>query len=834
MSHKFRGDVQVEADLILSNSTANRALTTDGSSHIEVSTTTAAELAFLSGTTSSVQDQLDDKIDSGTASIVNADISPTAAIDATKIADGTVTSAEFQFINSLTSNVQTQLDNKASVTLNNLTTTAFNADLVPDTAYARLVGSSTLPISILNTKFVRAPGNFATFTATATAGSAVLTSVSSFTNIFVDTVIYGPGIAMGNFIAITAFDSGAGTITLNTAMPAGFTTGSYTYYGVMQMSVRPDNATGSNVSGDFTLRGGDVGNAGRSGALAMRTGDTATGGAAIVSVTGDTTGGNATISNIADTSAIAIGMRIGSNNFTTPSFVLSKTANTVTLNNTAFGTTTGAIYNFSDVFSGGWSVRSGNAATGFSGFSVVQTGTANASNGVSGPLTLRSGTATGTNGISGNVNLSSGAVASGTSGAIFSQTGAATTGISGFGRYVTGSVTTGTSGQLDFATGNATSTGISGQIIVSTGSTNDGDSGDVFVFTGSAATSGDTGGISMQTGDSNTGASGGASLASGNVTGGTGDSGDVTLASGTSSGGNRGVVRLNAGGYHILNMDDTTLQLFKTDLSSNIAFQVPSGAFTSTTYTLPEDGTVGQVLRTNGAGVLTWITPSGGGATTELDNLTTTAINADLIPDTDNTLNLGTTGTRWSSLFVTSLKDGSGNVSVDVQNRTLYNAALDPKLAWGSDDVTITSANSGDIILDAEEIQLNAGATGVSINGDPLYQDVTGDIPETSFAAANNQASPVNVTGLAFANGVTRSFTALVSVSIDATADLYEVFELRGVQRAADWALAVVSTGDDSNVDFTITTAGQVQYTSGNEAGFVSSTIKFRAMTTSV
>ncbi len=44
--------------------------------------------------------------------IVNADIKAAAAIDATKIADGTVTSAEFQHINTLSSNAQTQLDSK--------------------------------------------------------------------------------------------------------------------------------------------------------------------------------------------------------------------------------------------------------------------------------------------------------------------------------------------------------------------------------------------------------------------------------------------------------------------------------------------------------------------------------------------------------------------------------------------------------------------------------------------------------------------------------------------------------------------------------------------------
>jgi hypothetical protein len=54
------------------------------------------------------------KIVDGT--IVNADINASAAIDATKIADGTVTNSEFQYINTLSSNAQTQIDAKAATT----------------------------------------------------------------------------------------------------------------------------------------------------------------------------------------------------------------------------------------------------------------------------------------------------------------------------------------------------------------------------------------------------------------------------------------------------------------------------------------------------------------------------------------------------------------------------------------------------------------------------------------------------------------------------------------------------------------------------------------------
>jgi hypothetical protein len=106
-----------------------------------------------------------------------------------------------------------------------------------------------------------------------------------------------------------------------------------------------------------------------------------------------------------------------------------------------------------------------------------------------------------------------------------------------------------------------------------------------------------------------------------------------------------------------------------------------------------------------------------------------------------------------------------------------------------------------------------------------------GDIAETSFSLANNQVAAANVTGLAFSSAV-RSFEALVSVEVDAASDLFEVFKIYGIRRGADWQMSVEATGDDSLVAFTITSGGQVTYTSGSYASFVSATAKFRAITT--
>lgn len=110
-------------------------------------TVSDAEFQYLNGVTSAIQTQLDGKqatgsyitadttdtltnktIDSASntvtvdvddaggtiQNIADANIKASAAIDATKIADGSVTSTEFQYIGGLTSDAQTQLDSKAT------------------------------------------------------------------------------------------------------------------------------------------------------------------------------------------------------------------------------------------------------------------------------------------------------------------------------------------------------------------------------------------------------------------------------------------------------------------------------------------------------------------------------------------------------------------------------------------------------------------------------------------------------------------------------------------------------------------------------------------------
>lgn len=128
---------------------------------------------------------------------------------------------------------------------------------------------------------------------------------------------------------------------------------------------------------------------------------------------------------------------------------------------------------------------------------------------------------------------------------------------------------------------------------------------------------------------------------------------------------------------------------------------------------------------------------------------------------------------------------------------------------------------------------------GTDASGNKGFHDIptqgsAGDIQETSFAGSNNQETLANVTGFAFSNTTVRSFTAHISVVIEADTDLYESFDIHGIQKASGWDISVMATGDDSGVNFDITSTGQIQYTSDNYVGFQSLTMKFRAITTSI
>jgi len=137
----------------------------------------------------------------GTGVIVNADVNTSAAIDATKIHDGTISNTEFGYLNNVSSNIQTQLDAKASssyvptaitvadessdTTCFPLFTTAATGDLGPKTASGLTFNSST---DVLSGTFARnitgnVTGNTSGTSGSTTGNAATATALETARNI---------------------------------------------------------------------------------------------------------------------------------------------------------------------------------------------------------------------------------------------------------------------------------------------------------------------------------------------------------------------------------------------------------------------------------------------------------------------------------------------------------------------------------------------------------------------------------------------------------------------------------------------------------------------------
>jgi hypothetical protein len=89
--------------------------------------------------------------------------------------------------------------------------------------------------------------------------------------------------------------------------------------------------------------------------------------------------------------------------------------------------------------------------------------------------------------------------------------------------------------------------------------------------------------------------------------------------------------------------------------------------------------------------------PAGSYANTSLSNLATTAINNDLIPDTDESYHLGGVGARWTDIHVGAIKANTGNDVIDIDNMAIYDGNGAKSLEWvgtGNAPVTLYS-NSG-------------------------------------------------------------------------------------------------------------------------------------------
>ena len=201
-------------------------------------------------------------------------------------------------------------------------------------------------------------------------------------------------------------------------------------------------------------------------------------------------------------------------------------------------------------------------------------------------------------------------------------------------------------------------------------------------------------------------------------------------------------------------------------------------------------------------------------------------------------------------------RGGTGNTTL-LPYAVLRGNGTDPIVATEDfiyKDYQLILGNISSVILQNTQPALNLTSGtlvtygGISIGknlivGDTLVVkgvDVTpsiGDIyAEREFYANNNQIIPDDVDGFVFSNPNIKSFSGMICVTITTLTDEYDaLFDLKGLKKKNNWLfMASCYIGDNLGVKFSMTSAGQVQYTSTNTMNWVSTLMKFRAMTTSI
>ena len=293
---------------------------------------------------------------------------------------------------------------------------------------------------------------------------------------------------------------------------------------------------------------------------------------------------------------------------------------------------------------------------------------------------------------------------------------------------------------------------------------------------------------------------------------------------------------------NVLNNFMTSASINTTGLTANNVLATNLNAtFFTATNSIITNGTLQNVSITNmttssallnNATISTLQTTIINSATILATSLTTSS----LTTNTVNTTNLNATTQTAQNIFTSNLTTG---------NITTNNFA---NLQGNSNTIGSVFTTGGNVGINTTSPTVNLYVNGSTyLNGNVtignylfinnfttsnvITNNVNYGVSNTysgSFAAANNVSTPTNVTGLNFVSANVRCFTATLSVSLTSTTGgSYQVFTLEGAQNTAGWSLYQSNVGDTSGVAFSITTAGQIQYTTTNVSNWVSDTFSY-------
>jgi trimeric autotransporter adhesin len=167
-----------------------------------------------------------------------------------------------------------------------------------------------------------------------------------------------------------------------------------------------------------------------------------------------------------------------------------------------------------------------------------------------------------------------------------------------------------------------------------------------------------------------------------------------------------------------------------------VAFQAPATVASNVTWTLPDaDGTDGQVIKTNGTGTLSWITPSagGGGTSVTVTQATATAaqtdfsvtytvgqlsvyLNGALLASADYTASNGTTvvlaaGAASGDIFTAVAYDSATQITQGDTAVEVSDTGSDGTITGTADNTAVFSVEKGKTFV----LQGGVSSTGVGI-----------------------------------------------------------------------------------------------------------------------
>lgn len=202
-------------------------------------------------------------------------------------------------------------------------------------------------------------------------------------------------------------------------------------------------------------------------------------------------------------------------------------------------------------------------------------------------------------------------------------------------------------------------------------------------------------------------------------------------------------------------------------------------------------------------------------------------------------------------------KGGTGS-SYLVPNAVLRGNGVDPVIGtsdfiYENNKLMLGGVSSIVLYSTRAAISLTAGGTltsygGMSVNKELLVgekivvkdKDITPNTDdicaEKSFDANNNQITAEPIVGFIFPSFTTKAFTSMATITITTISDIYDsLFEIKGLKKSSGWVIYTNSVGDDTGIAFSVDNGtGQIYYTSSNYTDWISTKIKFRAITTTV